>query len=61
MIFSNQKWFCICCGKELFSPFVHAMGRKYKVCSYECLREMDWRETLCIMGKDYYPQPKKEA
>jgi hypothetical protein len=27
----------------------------------ECLEEMQWRETLSIMGKEYYPKPKDKC
>jgi len=29
-----------------------------RFCSIECLREFKWRETLSIMEKDYYPDPR---
>lgn len=56
MIFSPQKWFCTCCGKEMFSSPCIAMGKKYKVCGDDCHNEMAWRDTLSILGKEYYPQ-----
>lgn len=31
-----------------------AVGRDYKCCSMNCVQEMKWRETLSIMGKEYY-------
>jgi len=54
MIFSSQKWFCTCCGKEKYSQMPNALGRFWKVCSYECLEEIKWRETLSSLGKEYY-------
>ncbi len=33
---------------------------KGTVCSEECGKEMQWKETLYIMGKEYYPQPVKD-
>lgn len=60
MIFSPQKWFCNCCGTEMFTAPCNALiaghGRSYRVCSVECSREMQWRDTLSIMGKEYYPK-----
>ena len=35
----------------------NVMGRA--VCSGVCLREMNWRETLSILGKQYYPDPRR--
>ena len=33
-----------------------------RFCSMECLREGKWRETLSIMGKEYYPRdPVKDS
>jgi hypothetical protein len=33
-----------------------------RFCSMECLREGSWRETLSIMGKEYYPRdPSKDT
>ena len=32
----------------------NALGRFWKVCSYECLEEIKWRETLSSLGKEYY-------
>jgi len=37
---------------------VNVMGSKFKVCSRVCLREIRWRETLSIMGKEYCPDPE---
>ena len=56
MIFSKQKWFCNCCGKEQLSVMANGtncMGRDWKTCSVECLKEIQWRETLSIMNKEY--------
>lgn len=56
-IYSPQRWFCNACGSSDESPLPNVMGRKWRVCSRECLREMNWRETLSIMNKPYHPQP----
>lgn len=29
----------------------------WRVCSTECINEIRWRETLSIMGEEYYPNP----
>lgn len=64
MIFSKQKWFCNCCGKEMFSSPCNAMfggfNNCYRVCGKECSDEMQWRHTLSIMGKEYYPKTEKK-
>lgn len=59
MRYSEQRWYCNACGSRQDSPTPSAMGRHWKVCSMECVREMNWRETLSIMNKPYYPQPTK--
>ena len=36
------------------------MGSKFlgwRVCSTRCVREIRWKETLSIMGKEYHPHP----
>jgi len=42
-------------------PLPDVMGRTWRCCSLECVREMQWRETLSIMGKQYEPDPKRLA
>jgi len=37
------------------------MGRTFRCCSSECVAEMNWRETLSIMGKPYEPSPETIA
>lgn len=66
MNYTRQQLFCNACGKEMFCVPFNAMGGKflgYRVCSSKCVREMRWRETLSIMGKEYYtdPEPYKET
>jgi len=56
MLFSKQKWFCNVCGVEQFSylnpnRYVGAM-----LCSPACSQEFEWRRTLAILGKEYYPR-----
>ena len=61
VLFSPQKWFCNCCGKEMNTPPCHSMraAYKYRVCGLECYEEMCWKDTLSIMGKEYYPRTEK--
>jgi hypothetical protein len=55
-LYSKQEWFCNNCGRKMFSAPCNAIGRRYIVCSTDCHNEMQWKDTLSIMGKDYYPQ-----
>lgn len=59
MLYSKQKWFCNNCGAEQNAPMVvgspGCIGGKWKTCSNTCLREVMWKETLSIMGREYYP------
>jgi hypothetical protein len=57
-LYSEQQIFCNACGKEMHR-ILPGMGKTYKVCTVECLREMQWREVLSIMGKPYRPDPRK--
>lgn len=57
-IFKKQKAFCIICGIEFESDY--SSMKSGSCCDMNCLREHEWRHTLCIMGKDYYPNPKLE-
>ena len=57
MIYSKQKIFCNCCGREMFTELPNVFGIKFRVCSKSCIREMQWRDTLSVMGKEYYPDP----
>jgi hypothetical protein len=40
------------CGNVMGSKFLG-----WRVCSSRCVREIRWKETLSIMGKEYYPHP----
>jgi hypothetical protein len=42
----------------MFEELPRVYGNHFKVCDRKCAREMDWRETLSILGKEYYPDPK---
>lgn len=56
-MYSKQKIFCNCCGKEMFIELPKVMGRTYRVCSPVCIREMRWRDVLSTMGEEYSPDP----
>jgi len=51
MLFSKQRVFCNICGDEVETDFRNYDGR---VCSLDCYKELEWRKTLSIMGKEYY-------
>jgi hypothetical protein len=60
MRYSPQEWYCNNCGKRMDTPPCTAMiggfMLGYKVCSAECSREMQWKDTLSLLGKPYRPQ-----
>lgn len=58
-IYSEQTCFCNCCGKKMEVPLPTVYGARWKVCGEECHREIEWRETLSIMGKPYRPREDK--
>ncbi len=51
-LFSKQKVFCMACGKEHETTFFVYGG---EVCSDKCSKEIQWRKTLSILGKEYFP------
>lgn len=54
MRYSKQHVYCRACGRRLF---IRLAGPGYsETCGPQCQQDLDWRETLSIMGKDYYPQ-----
>jgi hypothetical protein len=57
-LWSNQQIFCNACGKEEYR-ILPGMGKDYKVCSRECLREMQTRYYNSMLNKKYQPFSKK--
>lgn len=55
-LFSKQIFYCRACGAEMLIS-VQAPYR-YQVCNDQCWKEFEWRETLSILGKEYYPRNK---
>jgi hypothetical protein len=45
---------CCICGADIDGMRGYGQSR---VCDQECSDEMEWRKTLAIMGKKYYPKP----
>jgi hypothetical protein len=58
-MYSKQVVYCNCCGRKLEIELPKMMGNLFRCCSIECIQEMNWRETLSIMGKEYRPPEKK--
>lgn len=59
MLYSKQNWYCNSCGKLQISDLVNQyFGGKFlgfACCSKECVDEIRWKQTLSIMGSEYYP------
>jgi hypothetical protein len=60
-IYSKQKVFCNSCGVEMFIELSDVIGREWRVCSVDCLKEMKWRHYLSGMGKKYKPRMVEEV
>jgi hypothetical protein len=56
-IWAPQVVFCRICGTVIETVFQLYGG---EVCNEICKIELEWRKTLCIMGKEYYPMPDSE-
>ena len=50
MIFSKEKFFCNNCGVELNIEWARLFGREFKVCSSECIKEIELKRAKSIMG-----------
>jgi hypothetical protein len=55
-MFSNQDAFCRICAKPVRVTAAW-LRSKHGCCSRSCLHELEWRYTLSILGKEYYPDP----
>lgn len=53
MIYSKVEIYCNNCGKKLYIEYPRAIGREYKVCSIECLRELELKKSYSITGSEY--------
>lgn len=49
--------YCPICRTEFDG--MYGYGRKIKCCCKECNEELEWRETLAILGKPYKERPIK--
>lgn len=62
IMFSNQKGYCRVCGAEMLWNVGSSIPYSgLGVCGKECCQEYHWRETLSILGKEYYPDPKGDT
>ena len=57
MLFSYMKVYCPICKSEMDG--MRHYGRDSHCCGKDCHEEWEWRNTLAILGKEYYPDPKK--
>jgi hypothetical protein len=58
-LYSIQKLFCQGCGE----PFGYRANAPYhgRACCFVCWKEIQWRETLSMMGRKYYEDPSKQT
>jgi len=56
-MFSVCEIFCPICQKEM--DWMNGYGKDLKCCGKKCSVEFEWRRTLAIMGKEYYPDPRQ--
>lgn len=45
---------CCVCGTDI--DWHHRYGRDAPCCGKTCFDEFEWRRTLSILGKEYYPR-----
>jgi hypothetical protein len=53
-MFSVMKVYCPICRGDMDGMLGY--GREAKCCDKECYEEWEWRKTLAILGKAYYPR-----
>ena len=53
------RLYCPVCRSEM--DWHKGYGREIRCCGKECHDEAEWRRTLSIMGKEYYPDPRKDV
>lgn len=58
-MFSRNDVRCCICQEGM--DYQQRYGRESCCCSQACWNEFEWRQTLSILGKEYYPDPKKET
>jgi hypothetical protein len=59
-LFGYFKVYCPICRIEMDG--MKSYGRDAHCCGKECFEEWEWRHTLAILNKEYYPpKPIKEG
>ena len=58
--YTPQVIYCNACGGRMETIISRVVGRNFKRCSMECVREMEWRSVLSDLGKPYHPRIKEE-
>lgn len=59
-LYSEQDLICCICGVKYKATVNRTWhGFDQATCGSKCFYEKQWRETLSIMGKEYYPDPRK--
>ncbi len=48
---------CPICKSQF--DYMRGYGRDCRCCGKECHDEFNWRETLAILGKEYYFDPRR--
>lgn len=57
-LFTRFSLYCPICRVEFDG---HAgYGREIRCCGKDCHDEAEWRRTLSILGKEYYPWQEEE-
>ncbi len=51
----KMELFCPVCRQPF--DWMRGYGRDIRCCGKTCHDEAEWRRTLAILGKSYYPQP----
>jgi hypothetical protein len=59
MLYSKVQMFCNNCGKEMMIEYYRLIGREYKVCSIDCLHEIELKRACSILNEEYKPKDKK--
>jgi hypothetical protein len=56
-VFAYMKVYCPICRLEMDG--MKSYGRESHCCSMECNQEWEWRKTLAILHREYYPNPHR--
>ena len=51
-LYTKQQFYCNACGKELSVEWAKMLGRTFKVCSLECVKEIEMRVCKSILGEE---------